>query len=206
MNPSLSESVRLYGIPYVREITTTIAAGPTLETKPNILSALKQKGITTVVDFRGGAQPLIENVCNQTGLNYFQIDFNHAISSGKNAIPAPKNFAEQLRQFFRIMDKGHAYIGCQYGVHRTNAALLFNYILNNSGERKYNIPTMLRLDSDGNINNIINILVRKAWKVIKAMTPSEKTSFGISGTESEIFRKFIYKTAGEIKRHAKNFI
>ena len=72
-----------YGIPEIRDITPTIAAGPTLETRPRILQDLKNQGVTTIVDFRGGTQPLIENACNNAGLNYCNFDFNHTISSGK---------------------------------------------------------------------------------------------------------------------------
>ena len=176
----ISDAISGYGISDLRDITPTIAAGPTLETKPKVLAILKDNGVTSIVDFRGGSQPLIENACSQTGLNYYNFDFNHTISSGRKTIAQPLNFIEQLKQFFRIMNKGHAYIGCQYGVHRTNAALVYNHT--------------------------INFLSRKVWKTIKAMTPSEKSFFNLTGSKEEIFFNIIKKKAGELKRHAKIFL
>ena len=202
----ISDAISGYGISDLRDITPTIAAGPTLETKPKVLAILKDNGVTSIVDFRGGSQPLIENACSQTGLNYYNFDFNHTISSGRKTIAQPLNFIEQLKQFFRIMNKGHAYIGCQYGVHRTNAALVYNHILNNPNGDRFVTPDIARLDGDRDINNTINFLSRKVWKTIKAMTPSEKSFFNLTGSKEEIFFNIIKKKAGELKRHAKIFL
>ena len=199
----ISDVISGYGITEIRDISPTIAAGPTLETKPKVLSVLKENGVTSIVDFRGGFQPLIENACNQSGLNYFNFDFNHTISSGRKTLSQPENFVEQLKQFFRIMNKGHAYIGCQYGVHRTNAALVYNYFLNNPNGCRFNAPSLSRLDGDRDINNTINFLSRKVWKTIKLMTSLEKSFFNLSDSKEEIFLNIIRKRVGELKRHAK---
>ena len=104
------------------------------------------------------------------------------------------------------MNRGHAYIGCQYGVHRTNAALVYNHFLNNPNGSRFVVPDISRLDGDRDINNTINFLARKVWKTIKSMTNAERLSLNISGSKEEIFRNIIVKKAGELKRHVKIFI
>lgn len=202
----IAEIINGYGVPNLRSVTSNIIAGPTLETRPHLLEVLKQNDITTIVDFRGGTQPLIENACQKTGLNYFNFDFNHTISQGKGAMPAPKDFIDQLKQFFNVMNKGHAYVGCQYGIHRTNAALIFNNILNNA-DNQYPAPEILRRFGDKNINNMINFFVRKVWKTVRIMNPVERAAFNISGiTPKEIWENTIKQKAIELRRYAKTLL
>lgn len=202
----IAEIVKGYGIPNLRSVTHNIVAGPTLETYPNVLAALKQDGIATIVDFRGGTQPLIQEGCKKAGLRYFNFDFNHAVSQGKDAIPAVDGFIEQLKQFFGVMNKGNAYVGCQYGIHRTNAALIYNFILNNN-DNKYPVPQILRNLEDKNTNNMINFFVRKVWKTVRTMSPSERSAFNISGiTLKDIWENVIMQRAKELRRYAKTLL
>ena len=202
----ISEVMQKYGISDLREVSSTIVAGPTLETRPKLLPILKEQGITTIVDFRGGDQPLLRNVCEQNAINYRNFDFNHAISSGKKTISQPVNFIDELKAFFGIMNKGNAYIGCEYGIHRTNAALVYNHILNNPDGTRFTTPQLSRLNGDGDINSIINFLSRKVWKTIKLMTAEEKNFFNLKGTKREVFEHFILKKVGELKRNASKIL
>lgn len=202
----ISEIMNSYGISDVRDIAPTIVSGPTLETRPKILAELKKQGISTVVDFRGGDQPLLRNVCEEIDITYRNFDFNHAISSGGKTISQPANFIDELKKFFGIMNKGNAYIGCEYGIHRTNAALVYNHILNNPDGTRFATPQLFRINGDGDINSIINFLSRKVWKTIKLMTAEEKNFFNLKGTKREVFEHFILKKVGELKQNASKIL
>ena len=103
------------------------------------------------------------------------------------------------------MNRGHAYIGCQYGVHRTNAALVYNYVLNNPNGKSFASPSIARINGDRDINNTINFLFRKVWKTLKVMSPEEKAELKILGDKSELFEKYILRKVGELKRNVKCF-
>ena len=198
----ISDSIRGFGIPDIRDVSSTIVAGPSLEMRPAALSLLKENGVTQVVDFRGGSQPLIERVCKQLGLNYCNFDFNHAIDP---KCPVPSDFVNQLKQFLKIMNKGHAYVGCQYGIHRTNAALLYNHILNPEN-RKFFVPEILHAEGDKHPNTVLNNLLRRVWQTINKMSPEERASFGLKGDLKEIFNNIFAKRAGEIKRNVRLYM
>ena len=195
-------AIRGYGIPDLRRISPTVVAGPTLETKPKLLDVLKQNGIETIVDFRGGQQPIIENACHQKKFNYFNFNFNHVLPNKKGTNLPPEDFVEQLKTFFRVMNKGNAYIGCQYGVHRTNAALLYNYFLNPERFR-FNTPRLIVTEGDKGLVNTANYMIRKVWHTVKQMSSEDKIFFGLKGDTKEIFMNFFAEKIGEIKKNVR---
>ena len=198
------------GIKNLRKIGNGIISGPTLEGKPQLLSQIKDAGIHTIVDFRSEATPLIEEECKNLGLKYFKFGLNNTICDRK-PLRVSSNFAQKLKEFIEIMNQGDAYIGCRFGIDRTNSGLLFNYFFNPQSS-KFNIPKLFPgtfekcCDIDTSIKkrmpkeliNTINKTIRKVQQAIDRITPEQRAELGIPENRKERFDKLFKEKIGEL--------
>ncbi len=200
------------GIKNLRQLGNGVISGATLEGRPQLLTKIKNAGIKTIVDFRSEATPLIQKECEQAGLKYFKFGLNHTIFENKPFTVAP-DFAKKLKQFFEIMNHGDAFIGCQFGIDRTNSGILLNYFVNPQSA-KFNVPSIIAgtmergNDLDIKISkhmpkcliNTINKSIRKTLQCLKRMTPEQRAELGIPENSRERFEKLFKDKIGKLIR------
>ena len=181
-----------------RTVGNTSIAGPTFSNKSmEELKALKDAGITDIVDFRAEATPEFSERCQHLGFNFtnFPLELMSNFSSSNIFIPngnartkVSDNFVKNLKNFFEIVNKGNVYMGCKYGVHRTNTGVLLNYLLN---PKQYPAPKMLNIDGE-NKKTLINQTINGVMKIIRRLSPEQRAELQIANDfEKNIFPKKI---------------
>ena len=171
--------IRNLGIPNLRCLERGCLSGPTLQDRPaKDFISLKRIGIRNIVDFREDASKEYECLCRQNNFSYFKFpldsiertsnsDFYQRISYDR--FIAKLSMVNMLRKFFNIMRQGHAYIGCQYGIDRTNKGLALNYFLGSDMKA----PRMLHWE-DETQKMVVNRNVRIVEKVFHHLTPEQR--------------------------------
>ena len=180
---NISEIKRLE-IPNLRFLEKCCMSGPTLQDRPiRDILLLKKMGIRTIVDFREGAPKEYADFCKNNGLSYFNFPLD-SIENINNDIfyrriepqtyVAKPQLVDMLKKFFDTMKRGHAYVGCQYGIDRTNKGLAIDYFL---GSNK-RAPRMLHWE-DETQKAVVNRNVRIVEKIFHHLTPEQKTLLGL---------------------------
>lgn len=192
--------VEQLGIPNLRRVSDTVFSGPTLEGKTLSLLKLKDAGISTIVDFRGDATAKLAQECQKLGMEYMQFPLDHTLSVGKKSSLPRKvatDFVIKMKKFFEIMNKGNAYVGCNYGIDRTNVGLAYNYFLNPKAEASCP-PIILTWADSPNVKGTINRLIRCIQKTVKSMSPEQKAMLSIKGNSLEIFQTVFKSKIGKM--------
>lgn len=130
-------------IPHLRLIDSNSVRGMSLANKPiQILQGLKDAGIETIIDLRkeGSYDSKYARNCTSLGLNYFNFKIKENMAAfnmpgttkltTKEFTDMMEGFTKQLAYFFKLMDDGKVYMGCLLGLHRTDLAVVMNYLLN----------------------------------------------------------------------------
>lgn len=153
---------------------------------PENLKLLKENGIKTIIDFRTEASKEYQQLCKEFGFKYisFPLDlvsnFLHSSIFIKQAAntraKVSDEFVKNLKKFFKEVDKGNAYMGCMYGVHRTNTGVLLNYLLN---PNECLPPVIMKIDGE-QINNLTNQSLNAIKKIIHRLSPEQKKVLNIS--------------------------
>ena len=130
-------------IPHIRLIYSNSVRGMSLANKPiQILQGLKDAGIETIIDLRkeGSYDSKYARNCTSLGLNYFNFKIKENMAAfnmpgttkltTKEFTDMMEGFTKQLAYFFKLMDDGKVYMGCLLGLHRTDLAVVMNYLLN----------------------------------------------------------------------------
>ena len=195
-------SIERIGIPNLRRVSDTVFSGATLEGRLDYLTKIKESGITSVVDFRAGAASALKNQCDSLGLSYLQFPLDHTLSIGAKSKGnvsrvVGSDFVKKMKDFFTVMNKGNAYIGCQYGIDRTNAGLCYNYFLN-AANKKQVAPIILTWADSPNLKATINRLVRSIYKTAKNLTAEQKGILGINVAKQDIFKDLFKTKIGEM--------
>ena len=89
-----------------------------------------------------------------------------------------------LKRFFDIMKRGYAYIGCQYGIDRTNKGLALNYFLGSDMKA----PRMLHWE-DETQKMVVNRNVRIVEKIFHHLTPEQKEMLELPSKFRDILLK-----------------
>lgn len=168
-----------------RTVNPTSVSGGTFSVRSDIdLKSLKEAGFKTVVDFRGEATNDFADRCKQQGLNYFHFNLNNVINMTNSdyfvrekneKIKISPKFIEKLQEFFKIIKEGNVYMGCQFGIDRTNIALFMNYLMNPVVD---NAPTVLTWPYERK-KTVANKNIKIVKKIIKRMTPEQRMQIGI---------------------------
>ena len=199
-------SLEQMNIPKLQKVAPTIYRGSTLEKSPQALMALKKSGTQTIVDFRGSGNSVLEKLCKSLNLDFFKVSFDPILAKERKA----KGYKQvidfnALKEFFKIMNRGKAYVGCQLGIHRTNAALTYNYFLNPQAQ---NAPKLLFVNdtpSNLEVKNEINRLTRMVKQYVKKLTSEQKKSIGLEDNFKTVFDStFKGKIAQLIKSNLRN--
>ena len=165
-------ALRDLGIRNLRLLNTRTVSGGTFERRPiEDLKALKDAGIETIIDFRTEGSGEMAKKCSSTGLRYLNIPLDDVRersnaryfirSKGKPTIIKPE-FIKNLKEYFELMNNTNCYVGCHYGIDRTNMGLLLNYFFNPKYE---NIPPRIIHWPDESQKNILNRNIKSIKKI-----------------------------------------
>ncbi len=155
-------------------IGTDNVRGRNIVTMPKeALEDVKQKGIQRIVDLRAEVNSTLNGRLNiKDGVQYVDgLEYVHVPVSYKDGLE-DLNSIKAFPKFFDAMDKGHVYIGCNQGSHRTDFAVALNYALNTSTK---DVPPILYLPPADVTNGI-----KRIYKKIQKMSPSEKQALGLT--------------------------
>lgn len=191
-------ALRNLGIKNLRILNTRTVSGGTFERRPiEDLKVLKDAGIETIIDFRTEGSGEMAKKCSSTGLKYLNIPLDDVRersnaryfirTKGKATILKPE-FIESLKQYFELMNNSKCYVGCHYGIDRTNMGLLLNYFFNPKYE---DIPPKVIHWPDESQKNILNRNIKSIKKIFKAMTPEQKRELGIPEKYEDALREKI---------------
>lgn len=136
-------TLKALDIPHFRLIDSNSVRGMSLANKPaQILQSLKDAGIQTVIDLRkeGSYDSKYAKNCERLGINYFNFKLKENMAafnmpgttklSSMEFTDMMEGFTKQLGYFFQLMEEGKVYMGCLLGLHRTDLAVVMNYLLN----------------------------------------------------------------------------
>ena len=155
-------------------IGTDSVRGRNIVTMPKeALEDVKQKGIQRIVDLRAEVNSTLNGRLNiKDGVQYVDgLEYVHVPVSYKDGLE-DLNSIKAFPKFFDAMDKGHVYIGCNQGSHRTDFAVALNYALNTPTK---DVPPILYLTPVDVTNGI-----KRIYKKIQKMSPSEKQALGLT--------------------------
>lgn len=178
-----------YGIKNVRSLGNNLYSGAALDGMGSLIKNLKDEfNIKTIIDFRGlgESRSNIATDCIEKEMNYINFAVGHTrngLSGGVGVATVSDEYISQLKSFINAYNEGNAYMGCQYGIDRTNLALTLNYLLN----PKATAPEILTW---GNFNpkSVINRTLKIARKLIKRMTPEQKAEFNLPEDYNTLFQ------------------
>ena len=179
-------ALRELNIRNLRLLNTKTVSGGTFERRPiEDLKSLKDAGIETIIDFRTEGSGEMAKKCSSTGLRYLNIPLDDVRErsnaryfirrKGKATIIKPE-FITSLKQYFELMKTTNCYVGCHYGIDRTNIGLLLNYFFNTKYE---SIPPRIIHWPGETQKNILNRNIKSIKKIFKAMTPEQKKELGL---------------------------
>lgn len=183
------------GIPNLKLIFNKGLRGETLSSPKNdkYLRLLKNCGIDTVIDLRGGDfTPKYKQKCDKFDLKYLHFPIDKDTISDRIIL-------DNMPELFKILEDGKYYISCAQGLHRTDIALAINYVFN----PKQKVPPVM----EGHLNNgVVDLsdINRRLNSLYKAMTPDDKIKLGWNENyDAEFLRKKrVLKTYNEtIQNH-----
>lgn len=185
------------GVENCRIVNKNCASGSTFADKPKYLRELKELGVQTIIDFRGEASSVYEEECRKNGFNYFNFNLNNVqnltnpeyfIHKKNNKFKVTDKFVQKLLDFFSLVNDGYVYMGCQYGIDRTNMALTLNYLMNHQEETA---PQILTWPYDKK-KAIANKNIKAVKKIIKHLSPEQKQVLGINGDYTNFLKERIF--------------
>ena len=175
-----------------RQVNENVIAGETFANKSiEDLMLLKEKGIKTILDFREYDETY-KIMCESAGLKYESCPLTHTSGLSKQKLfCGDKNkfvsdeFVQNLKKILDITKEGNVYMGCNYGIDRTNFGILLEYLFNNSTTSK--VPKMLPSDI-GTRRSLVNRNLDLVRKILKRLSPEQKQYLGIIGNIDETIK------------------
>lgn len=192
------DTIRNLNVRNLRILNDRAVSGGTFEHRPIIdLKALKISGVESIIDFRSESGEKLIEACKKEGLRYFRFPLDSVRErtssryfvreKGKLVVIKPE-FIKDLKEYFEIMNNSNCYVGCHYGIDRTNIGLLLNYFFN----PKYNeVPPKIKFWPGEFRKNIINRNVKSIKKIFRSLTPEQKKELNIPDNYEECLREKI---------------
>ena len=192
------DKIKSFGINNLRVLDSEVISGSTFESRSlEELSEIKASGIDTIVDFRADGSNVLQKKCEIAGIKYLKFPLDNVLSLNNsdyfkmtkdNKRYVTDGFIDGLKKFFKVMDSGKTYAGCQYGIDRTNVGLSLNYILN--PKSKSSAPEILTWPGERK-KTVVNKNTKVIKKILKALTPEQKKELGISTENNDDINKKI---------------
>ena len=115
--------------------------GETLYDKPQkIYKALKDAGIQTIIDTKGYGNEYKEKV-ESAGMDFFEYPV-HSSYWKKYSNPlylsdkdSKREFIDKLIKFIQVMQRDYVYVACEYGLYKTDDALILNNFFNPKAQK-----------------------------------------------------------------------
>ena len=199
----ITDTAKSMGIKNIRTVTPNIISGSTFEALSTAdFTSLKKIGVDTIVDFRSDGSELLKNKCRTSGIGYlkFPLDNVLTLDNPKYFVKAEKSvdhkrhvtndFINELKQYFQVMNKDNAYVGCYYGIDRTNMGLTLNYLLNPKAYPA--APEILTWPGERK-KSTINKLTKIIKKILKSLTEEQRQSLGLSINDNNYTNSQILK-------------
>ena len=191
----------------LRILGLNTVSGSTFETRvPADFEALRRIGVHSIVDFRADASEKIGNKCVAAGIQYknFPLDNvltlqnpNYFYLDKVGKLRVTDKFVKELKNYFEIMDSENSYVGCQYGIDRTNVGLVLNFLLN--PKVKHGAPEILTWPGERR-KSVINRNTKVIKKILKALTDEQKQFLGLSLENNDYTNRQILKLLQKNKR------
>lgn len=180
----------------LREINDSTYTGATLEELPiDTFVKLKEMGIETVIDLRLNSKTSYIEKCRSSNINYFKFPLDFIFNPGKSDIFIGNNrslvnnsFVQNLKKFLELTKKGNLYMGCQYGLDRTNFAIIMNYLFNYDSN---DVPPQILSSDIGKSKTLLNKDLDLIRKILKKMTMEQKHFLNLPQNYNEIIIKRI---------------
>ena len=195
--------LKLLGIKHFRLIDSNSIRGVTLANqKTSLLKELKECGINTIVDLRseGDVGSKYAEACFENGLNYvnFKLKINMPIFnlplSSKLSTDERKSeieaFIKRMPEFFKIMNEGKYYMACLLGLHRTDLAVVLNYLINPVEPKTPPVLSHMYMSEE---TNFTNKYIGAMKNLLKNITPEHRKFLGLPDDFSSIFNARILK-------------
>ena len=192
----------------VRQVSNNIYAGETLATKPDsFFTKLSYSGIETIMDLRSLEKDTLEykEKCETNGIEYVSVPLTKVLDDKKDGIFEYKkgtvrdDFVDDLATLLKYTRKGNLYLGCQYGVDRTNFALCCDYIFNYDLEHN---PPVIYPTNYAKRNTIKNKNLDLIRKIIKKFTPEQREKLHLPDDFEETILKKRIKDIVDINRQS----
>ena len=195
--------IKALNISHFRLIDSNSIRGVTLANqKKEILKELRESGIETIIDLRAEANADSDYAkdCCDNGLDYFNFKlkinmpiFNMPLASKLSTEERDREnreFVERLPDFFELMNRGRYYMACLLGLHRTDLAVVLNYLVNPKEPKSPPILSHMYIKDETNFTNKYIGAMKNLYKNI---TQKEKDILGLSDNFKEIFDARITK-------------
>ncbi len=192
----------------VRQVSDNIYAGETLATKPeSVFEELSYSGIETIIDLRSLEEDTFEykEKCAANGIEYVSVPLTKVLDDRKDGIfdyqkgTVRDDFVNDLATLLKYTRKGNLYLGCQYGVDRTNFALCCDYIFNYDLEHT---PPVIYPTNYAKRNTIKNKNLDLIRKIIKKLTPEQREKLHLPDNFEETILKKRIKDIIDINRQS----
>lgn len=183
----------------VRYVDNNISAGETLVNRDsNFFKQLFNWGIKVIIDLRD-FDKVYQKKCITNGIKYISIPLAHVFKDKKNGIFDYENngkvkdhFVDEIKTLLEHTKNGNTYLGCQYGVDRTNFALVLDYMLNY--ESTHRTPKIFP-SNYATRNSLRNKNINLVKKIIKRLSKEQRKKLNIPDNYEETI---LYKRIGEI--------
>ena len=189
----------------LRLINENVVSGATLERRSDLdLNKIKKIGIRKIIDLRSEATTAYAEKCRNLGFYYYNSPFDDVcklkspkyFAREKNKpMKIKDNFIDELKRLFEIINSGDVYLGCEYGIDRTNMALVLNYLFNRGDSKLGNTnnpPLLLKWPGEKR-KEVFNRNVKTAKKIYKALSESQKKALNLESTYEACLKDRIAK-------------
>lgn len=190
-------------IAHFRLIDSNSVRGISLaDKKPEVLAKLKEYGVNTIIDVRreGGKTTKYAKECQKNGLDYFNFKIKDNmpifVPPGNCKLPGDvrkekyKEFVQQLPLFFEKMDEGRCYMHCMLGLHRTDLAVVLNYLINPN--EPSTVPTLSHMYRDDE-TNFTNKYISAMKNLLLNIDEKDRQYIGLPENFNEIFNARVLK-------------
>lgn len=189
------EKIKKLDVLNLRRLNETTLSGGTFEVKDDAaITELKEAGIKTIIDLRADGKDTFGERCKSKGLNYHKIPFDDVYNlnnkkyfhkeKGKKTI-IKEDFVKLLREYFNNLSQGNTYVGCHYGIDRTNMALIADYLLNPQSQQ---IPPKIVTWPGENKKTVLNKNIKAAKKIYKSLNEEQKKELNLPLTYEEFLK------------------
>ena len=161
-------------------INGTSVRGESLSHKKNIkyLSAMKNYGIKQIIDLKTAdfsGKFLI--LANKNGLDYHHYEIDSQVTPTREII-------DKLPSFFEQMNKGHYYIACAQGMHRTDIAMSINYVFNPKASSEP--PVLYGHKTKNGLR--FNDIATRLNSIYKELTLEDRKKLGLENFDENTFK------------------